>query len=488
MIQINIVGLGPGNLGQLTVETLKMLQNDMVHYFRTAIHPVVKELDEMEISYETFDYLYEKSETFENVYEIIADTLIQKAEAGEQLVYAVPGNPLFGEKSVLNLMKKCQEKGIVYKLYSGVSFVDVSMTALKEDPISGLKIIDAFEIRQQLPDKKMGNLITQVFSRHMASEVKLVLLDCYVPEFEVTLLINAGIEGQEIIKKIPLCELDWVEEINHLTSLYLPPDSENLRDYSKLLEIMEILRKPEGCPWDRKQTHESLKPHLLEETYEVIESIETEDIDNLIEELGDVLFQIIFHAQLGKEAGTFNINDIIETINTKMIRRHPHVFMKKEDISTDQVLDNWDEIKKVEKNTKTLSDEMDRIPKAFTALMEATKVQSKAAKAGFDWKNPLDALAKVAEEEEEVRQEILRKCPEKIEEELGDLMFAVVNVARLASIQPEIALRKATKKFIERFKKMEKITLNEQKSMLDYDLEGLEALWQQVKTLKNEGF
>ncbi|MEG0379577.1 MAG: nucleoside triphosphate pyrophosphohydrolase, partial [Eubacterium sp.] len=325
-------------------------------------------------------------------------------------------------------------------------------------------------------------------SRHMASEVKLTLLDHYAPEFEVTLLINAGIQGQEIIKKLPLCELDWVEEINHLTSLYIPPDSENLRDYSKLLEIMEVLRKPEGCPWDRKQTHESLKPYLLEETYEVIDAIEEEDVDNLIEELGDLLFQIIFHAQLGKEADAFNINDIIETINTKMIRRHPHVFTKKEEISTGQVLSNWDEIKKTEKNTETISDEMDRIPKAFTALMEAAKVQSKAAKVGFDWNNPLDALEKVTEEVEEVRQEILRNSPEKLEEELGDLMFAVVNVARLANIQPEIALRKASQKFIERFKKMEKITLNEQKSMLEYDLEGLESLWQQVKTLKNKGF
>ena len=359
------------------------------------------------------------------------------------------------------------------------------MTALKKDPVNGLKIIDAFEMNEQIPDKTMGNLITQVFNRHMASEVKLSLLDYYPDDYPVVLLINAGIPGQELIKEVPLCEMDWVEEINHLTTLYIPPDKNDLRSYQKLLEIMEILRSPEGCPWDRKQTHESLKAYLLEETYEVMDAIETEDTENLIEELGDLLFQIVFHAQLGREEGLFTINDVLEEINQKMVRRHPHVFMAPEEISTEKVLTNWDEIKKTEKQTQTISDEMERIPKAFTALMEACKVQSKAAKAGFDWEDPLDALEKVAEEEQEVRAEILNKCPDKLEEELGDLLFAVVNVVRLAKIQPEIALRKATRKFIMRFKEMEKITLNEQKSMLDYDLDGLEQLWQLVKSLKN---
>lgn len=485
MSQISIVGLGPGAFGQLTIETLELLQNENKNYFRTKIHPVVEELEKRGINYCSFDALYESCDCFEEVYENIAAQLVQKAQAGESLIYAVPGNPLFGEQSVVNLMQKCQEEGISYQVYSGVSFVDISMTALKEDPVDGLKIIDAFEINEQIPDKAMGNLVTQVFSRHMASEVKLFLLDYYPDDYPVVLLINAGIPGQECIKRVPLCEMDWCEEINHLTTLYIPPDKDDLRSYQKLIEIMEILRSPDGCPWDRKQTHASLKPYLLEETYEVIDAIETEDTENLIEELGDLLFQIVFHAQLGKEEGLFTINDVLEEINKKMVRRHPHVFMTPEEISAEQVLTNWDEIKKTEKQTQTISDEMERVPKAFTALMEASKVQSKAAKVGFDWKNPLDALEKVAEEEQEVRVEILSKCPDQLEEELGDLLFAVVNVARLAKVQPEIALRKATQKFIKRFREMGKITLNEQKSMVDYDIDGLEHLWQLVKSLKN---
>ena len=208
MSQISIVGLGPGSFGQLTVETLELLQNENKNYFRTAVHPVVKELEKRGIEYCSFDVLYEDCECFEDVYESIAEQLVKKAEAGQPLIYAVPGNPLFGEQSVINLMRKCQEKDISYQIYSGVSFVDISMTALKEDPVNGLKIIDAFEMNEQIPDKTMGNLVTQVFNRHMASEVKLSLLDYYPDDYPVVLLINAGIPGQELIKAVSYTHLD----------------------------------------------------------------------------------------------------------------------------------------------------------------------------------------------------------------------------------------------------------------------------------------
>ena len=237
MSQISIVGLGPGSFGQLTVETLELLHNENKNYFRTVIHPVVKDLEKRGIVYCSFDGLYEDSGCFEDVYESIAEQLVQKAEAGESLIYAVPGNPLFGEQSVINLMRKCLEKNISYQIYSGVSFVDISMMALEEDPVNGLKIIDAFEMKEQIPDKTMGNLITQVFNRHMASEVKLSLLDYYPDDYPVVLLINAGIPGQELIKEVPLCEVDWVEEINHLTTLYIPPDKNDLRSYQSYLKL-----------------------------------------------------------------------------------------------------------------------------------------------------------------------------------------------------------------------------------------------------------
>ena len=485
MAQIDIVGLGPGSYGQLTLETMDKLRDGRPNYFRTKIHPVVAELEARGITCESFDSFYEHGVSFDEVYAQIAETLVKKAAAGESLVYAVPGNPLFGEQSVVNLMALCDAQNIDYAVFSGVSFVDVSMSALKADAVAGLKVIDAFEIATQRPDKNMGNLITQVFDRHMASEVKLSLMDLYDPEFEVVLLIAAGIPGEERILKLPLCEIDWVEGINHLTTLYVPPCPENLRDLGALLAIMATLRSPEGCPWDRKQTHDSLKPYLIEEAYEVLEAVEADDIDNLVEELGDVLFQVVFHAQLGKEEGFFTINDVIEGIAKKMIRRHPHVFKTPENLTADKVLTNWDEIKKQEKHTETIADEMARIPKSFTALMEAAKVQSKASKVGFDWDDPKAALAKVEEERQEVAEELAGGDTGRIEEELGDLFFAAVNVARLAGVQPEIALRKATRKFAGRFKAMENMARQEGKRMEDYDLDGLETLWSRVKSLKN---
>lgn len=485
MAQIDIIGLGPGSIGQLTLEAMEMLRDGRNNYFRTKIHPVVSELETRGIRYESFDDLYETGESFEAVYSQIADCLFEKAVQGESLVYAVPGNPLFGEQSVVKLIERCEAENLSYQVYSGVSFVDVSMSVLEEDAVNGLKIIDAFEIRRQHPDKNMGNLITQVFDRHMASEVKLALMDQYDPEFEVVLLIGAGIPDEERILKLPLCEMDWVDGINHLTTLYVPPCPENLRDYGALLEIMEILRSPEGCPWDRKQTRETLKPYLIEEAYEVLDAIENDDIDNLIEELGDVLLQVVFHAQLGAEEGMFSMNDIIEGINKKMVRRHPHVFGVPEDITAETVVTNWDEIKKQEKQTQTLSEEMDRIPKSFTALMEAAKVQSKAAKVGFDWDDPLKALEKVDEESREVEAELRAENPDKTEEEVGDLFFAAVNVARLSGIQPELALRKATDKFKERFRIVEDLVRAEGKEMQDYPLEALDRFWEQAKSLKN---
>ncbi len=222
----------------------------------------------------------------------------------------------------------------------------------------------------------------------------------------------------------------------------------------------------------------------MEETYEVIDAIEADDVDNLVEELGDVLFQVVFHAQLGREAGLFTINDVIEGVNRKMVRRHPHVFVDNAAISPEEVVTNWEAIKETEKEATTLSGEMEGIPAAFTALLTANKIQSKAGKVGFDWKDPREALLKVSEEAQEVLVELEAGNAAALEEELGDLLFAVVNVARLAGVSPELALKKANVKFVRRFKAMENMAREKQKSLKDYDLDGLEGLWQAVKALE----
>ena len=254
-----------------------------------------------------------------------------------------------------------------------------------------------------------------------------------------------------------------------------------MRDGDKLIEIMETLRAPGGCPWDREQTHETLKPYLLEETYEVIDAIETGDIDNLIEELGDLLFQIVFHAELGREDGLFSLYDIFEGINKKMVSRHPHVFAEVQAETPEAVVTNWEAIKQKEKHTQTISDEMDRIPRAFTALMAAYKIQSKASKTGFDWQDPRPALDKVFEEAGEVSQELSGQDPKALEEELGDLLFAAVNVVRLAGYQPELVLDKGNAKFKKRFATMESLAGRDGVKLSDCTLEQQENYWQKAK-------
>jgi len=490
MHHIDIVGLGPGSPGQITLETLALLKDASPNFFRTKIHPVMDFIENEAISYQSFDCYYEQEGSFEAVYDHIVTKLIETAKTTEKLVYAVPGNPLFGEKTVEKLIIAAKAADINYRIYPGVSFVDVTLNSLEEDPINGLKIMDAFDCVKNPPDPRIGALITQVYDQHMASELKLQLMEIYDPEKKVVLLINSGIPEAEKSLEICLYELDRVEAINHLTSLYLPATNEAYQGFQGTIELMKALRGSDGCAWDRSQTHESLKNYLLEESYEVLEAIDNQDWDNLAEELGDVLFQIVFHAEIASESGRFNINQVIGGINEKMIRRHPHVFIDKASFNPDQVETNWDAIKRLEKGesgepleSPGLASEMKKIPKALPALMEAYKVQKKAAKVGFDWPEPTAALAKIDEESLELRAALQENNPEKIEEELGDLLFSVVNVSRLLKLQPEIVLRKATEKFIGRFEKMEKVASQEKKSLNDYTFEQLDQAWNRSKGL-----
>ena len=215
-----------------------------------------------------------------------------------------------------------------------------------------------------------------------------------------------------------------------------------------------------GCPWDREQTHESIKNNLLEECYEVVEAIDEDDIDSLIEELGDVLLHVVFHATIGKEDGYFNINDIIESASKKMIYRHPHVFKDDNVETSEEVLVNWEELKKKEKEYKTISDEIDGIAKTLPALTKAHKVQKKVAKVGFDFEDVNEAATKVEEELKEVLDVYKSNNREKIINEVGDLIFACVNVSRMLSVDEEEALNASIKKFSKRFSFIEKNILD----------------------------
>lgn len=483
---IKIVGLGPGSPDALTIGAIELLRKSKHIYLRTAKHPTVEYIKDLGINFKTYDELYEKYEKFDEVYNSIAEDLINKSiDYKEDIVYAVPGHPLVAEKSVNILNKLCEARGIDSEILPAVSFVDALMESLKIDPIEGVKIIDAFDIKKQILDKRVGLIITQVYNKFIASEVKLALLDYYHDETDIYFVRAAGVKGLESVRKIKLYELDRQEDIDYLTCIYVPKDLTNTKDFYDLKEIMDILRGENGCPWDKEQTHKTLKSCLIEECYEVIEAIDEQNDDNLVEELGDVLLQVVFHSKLGEEEGYFNINDVIKCICDKMINRHPHIFGDIKLDSSDQVLDNWDKIKKKEQGLNSYTDSLRHIPKMLPALIRADKVQYKAAKVGFDWDSVEPALEKVLEEFYEVKNVYKSKNKGKIKEELGDLIFSCVNVARILDIDPEDALNYTIYKFIKRFQYIEDKAIENGLTLEDMTLEQMDNFWNEAKLLKN---
>ncbi|SNR62747.1 nucleoside triphosphate pyrophosphohydrolase [Desulfurobacterium atlanticum] len=250
--------------------------------------------------------------------------------------------------------------------------------------------------------------------------------------------------------------------------------------FEDLVKIMEKLRSDDGCPWDREQTHESLLPYLLEETYEFIDSVKSKDFKNMKEELGDILLQVVFHSQIAKEHSKFTIDEVVDEICRKLIFRHPHVFGERKDInSSEDVLKNWDEFKKAEgKHGDSI---LDGVPKSMPPIERALKLQKKAAKVGFDWKRKEQVMEKVEEEWNELKEAVKSENREKIEEELGDLLFAIVNLSRFLNVDPAIALHRTNQKFVKRFKEMERKAKIEGSSLEKMNLEEMDKLWESVK-------
>jgi len=253
-----------------------------------------------------------------------------------------------------------------------------------------------------------------------------------------------------------------------------------------LLDIMARLRAPDGCPWDRDQDHKSLKRYLIEEAYEVLEAIDEENPAKLCDELGDLLLQVIFHAQIAKENGQFDFGDVVHGVSTKMINRHRHVFGDEEAETPDDVMDIWEKIKKEEKGLKTQTQVLKEIPGNLPALMRSFKVQQKAAQVGFDWDDISGAMDKVKEEARELEQAYKNGESSDIEEEVGDLLFAVVNVSRFLKVQPELALAATVNKFIRRFEYVEAEAAKQGRKLSEMSLKDMDALWDEAKAIERE--
>lgn len=379
---LHIAGLGPGDPGSITIETFELLKTTRV-VLRTKIHPTVQALTEWEIPWTSLDQFYEENDSFEDVYATIASEVLRLylAEDGD-LTYLVPGNPLIAEKSVTELIALLEAQSIEYQIHPAVSFIDTIMDVLKRDPIKGLLILDSTDLSSKGISGETDTIITQVYNRRVASEVKLALSDYLEDEAQIIYIRNAGIKGQEEVRRIPLWSLDRQEDVDHLTSVFIERESVS-PVFNDFRRTIDALRNPGGCPWDREQTHESLRRYLIEEAYEVTDAITQGDMDDVREELGDVLLQVLLHSRIAQENGDFTINDVIRTVNEKMINRHPHVFGELDIKDSEAVLVNWENIKKTEKGEVTLADKLNKLPKSIPATMRAVEVAKKAESYGY---------------------------------------------------------------------------------------------------------
>lgn len=346
---IHIVGLGAGDMQQLSLGALRCLENEKYIYLRTKEHPVVKELGEKGISFQSFDDIYAAYDDFSVVYDKIVEKLVALAVTND-IVYAVPGHPMIAECTTQKLLAKQGLGEVNVKIYSAPSFLDEMFTALRLDPVEGFTLIDGTSFVSDDLQFHKHMIFTQVYDARVASDIKLALLEGLPHDYAVTLLSRAGMTD-ELLKMVPLCELDHGLTVDNLRSVYVPPVKDALlprHEFATLARVIGRLRGPDGCPWDRKQTHESLKKYLTEESEELFEAIDQQDEFQVEEELGDVLLQVMLHAQIAKENEQFTISDVIRTLNEKMIYRHPHVFGDRKAHTEEEVMKIWQEMKEKE--------------------------------------------------------------------------------------------------------------------------------------------
>ncbi|MNJ51281.1 Nucleoside triphosphate pyrophosphohydrolase/pyrophosphatase MazG [compost metagenome] len=311
----------------------------------------------------------------------------------------------------------------------------------------------------------------------------------YPDDYEVIIGHALGVKGQESIVRVPLFELDRVAGYGNLSLIYIPASQdEGLRNrsFQRLHEIVAILRSPDGCPWDREQTHQSIRKNLIEETYEVLETIDEDDPDHMQEELGDLLLQVMLHSQMEEETGTFTVYDVIQSLNEKLIYRHPHVFGELGAKDAEAALNNWEAMKAEEKRRKGIQPEeqsaLSGVPRDLPALMKAYKLQKKAAKAGFDWEDISGVWAKIEEELAELKESVEKGQDAKEQAlELGDVLFSVVNAARFIGADPEEALSLTIRKFIRRFEYVEKRLKESGKTLATSSLSEMDVYWDEAK-------
>ncbi|MDP3386921.1 MAG: nucleoside triphosphate pyrophosphohydrolase, partial [Eubacteriales bacterium] len=389
MYKLHIVGLGTGNLEDLTYKAYNLIKSEKPKYARTVRHPVLTEHNLKNLK--SFDEIFEREDNLEQVYQTIKERIDLALEEHGEIIYIVPGSPYIGDRITESYLSGVHD--IAIEIIDGCSFIDkaIKMTGSQN---ARFNIVDGHMADKHEFDIHSNNIICGVESQALASKIKIELTEIY-PD-------DASVIFMDVLKNkreyISLFELDRQENYDYSTYIFVESiditmlDVYNIND---LKNLMVLLRGPDGCPWDRKQTHMTLRECVVEEAYEVVDAIEKDDVDNLSEELGDLLLQVVFHSQIAAEEGYFNFEDVIAGICKKLYSRHPHVFLEEHANNETEAKLNWDEIKQKEKKVSSYTERISSIPKSMSPLSRGYKIQSKAAEVGFDWPDASGAVLKV---------------------------------------------------------------------------------------------
>ncbi len=471
----NITAIGVGyRREQLTEEARRALLGTpiLLHTRRCGL---AEWLEEMGMEYDSLDALYEDAQDFDDHADMAARAVLAAAKR-EDVAYAVFD---VRDRSVQRLLELSE---VPVRVIAGPP-VEEGLWAYAR---GATDCVEASDWEESLFRADRNAMIREIDTRELAGEIKLRLMDCYPEECPIYVRMP---EGE--IERTTLDNLDRLARYDHRVSALVPAEREltalSRYGFDDFYRVIRRLRGPGGCPWDRKQTHETLRTNLIEEAYEAIDAIDRGDMDALYDELGDVLLQVALHAEIAREHGDFTIGDIITAIAHKMISRHVHVFSTARADTPDEVLSLWQEIKKKERHQQSQSEVLRAVTKSLPALMRAEKVQKRAGDVGFDWSDAREAFFKIPEEAEELRRAIESGKDKDIEGEAGDLLFATVNVIRLLKLDPELLLGRATDKFIARFQRMEDLMRAEGKDFSDMDLAAMDAYWNRVKLSEKDG-
>ena len=457
----------------LTQAAWDVIVNADCLYLQTAEHPSARPVLEAGLSFVSMDDLYAS----ESDYAALQEAIAKRLTSGGDCVYAVMGDGCFDQLSVIE--RAANKNGFQVTVLPGVSYAKAAFPSVQDARICTARTLPKH------PDGSVPLCIQELDNPIIAGEVKLALSNFYPEEFPVTLATMQP-DGHYATRTFPLYELDRRRTLFAGSVLYVPPltfDEKTRYTYDDLVTVMQRLRAPNGCPWDREQTHASLKQDLIEECYELNDAIDEQDDAHIIEELGDVLMLVVFHSVIADEQGRFTEADVADGVVQKLIYRHPHVFGADRVQNAAEVLLKWDELKRKEKHQNSMKDVLCSVPKGFPALLRAQKIQKKARKVGFDWDSAQEAFPKIQEELHEL--ELAMEQNGSIAEEAGDLLFAVVNVIRLLGLDAEQVLHDAADKFIRRFAKMEALADADGVKLDALTLKEQDVYWEKAKKCLN---